>query len=317
MTQGCDLLRPSEKGVLSSSWIDCLRCPRHPQAGRLTHSSHWERPTLSCPQCMSQYPIVDGVVDMLVPGESPNDFLEAEKNQWDEQADRYDEERITDPVYMAGVEAAVDALAPQASDLILDAACGTGLTLRNYLRPGMRVVALDLSLQSLRYLRQKVAPANILFVRGDLSVLPFADQVFDRVVCANAIQQVPRADLRKACVRELARVARPAARVVVTSHNFSIPKQRAGWKKDGPGRGPSGKVHSIYRYEVPEFRELLGAFLEVASMRGAGLPLMYRYKLSPISRRLERLLRRFACCAPWGNMLVGKCRNPAITLVNK
>jgi ubiquinone/menaquinone biosynthesis C-methylase UbiE len=139
----------------------------------------------------------------------------------------------------------------------------------------------------------------------DLGALPFADGAFDRVLCANALQQVPGEGLRRACVHELSRVALPAGLVVLTVHSWSVPKRRAGWPKEGPARGPSGAVRYIYRFEPGEFRALLASALRVEVVRGAGLPLPYRWKLSWLSRRLEPWLGRLQGSARWGHLLVG------------
>jgi ubiquinone/menaquinone biosynthesis C-methylase UbiE len=242
---------------------------------------------------------------MLVGGEQDESFREREIQQWDEQAAKYDDERQRDPLYMAGVEAAAQALRPGEGDLILDAACGTGLPLRRYLRLGLRVVALDLSLESLLYLKRICPHPSLALVRGDLTALPFAGGTFDRVLCANALQHLPGEGLRRSSVRELARVATPGARVVVTANNYSRPRRRAGWRKEGPAKGPSGGVQYVYRHDPPEFQGLLASALRVDGVYGAGLPLPYRFKLSWLSRRLERLLGRFRASADWGNMVVG------------
>jgi len=92
---------------------------------------------------------------------------------------------------------------------------------------------------------------------------------------------------------------------VVTAHSWSVPKRAAGWAKEGPAGGPSGAVRYIYRLEAGEFRALLGAALRVEAVRGAGLPLPYRWKLSWLSRRLEPLLGQLPGSARWGHMLVG------------
>jgi SAM-dependent methyltransferase len=50
-------------------------------------------------------------------------------------------------------------------------------------------------------------------VQGDAFHLPFADESFDRIICSEVMEHVH--DYR-AAVRELARVARPGARIAVT-----------------------------------------------------------------------------------------------------
>jgi SAM-dependent methyltransferase len=209
---------------------------------------------------------------------------------------------------MAAVEASADAFRPRVGELVLDAGCGTGLTVRPHLRPGVRAVALDLSLGSLRHLRHGSGGAAAGFVRGDLRELPFADGAFDRVLCANAVQHIPDASGRRRALAELARVVRPGGRVVVTAHNLSVPKRLAGWPKEGPAGGHSGGVRYIYRFAPREFGAELARFLTVERLGGAGFHLPYRYKLSPLSRVVENILRRFPFAAAWGSMLVAVCR---------
>jgi SAM-dependent methyltransferase len=289
--------------------MNLLRCPDHPDVGELISSNSGN----VCQSCGRLVIIRDGIIDLL-PSDSPyeDEFRDREAELWDAQALTYEEGRTKDSVYMACVEAAAEALSPQPGELVLDAGCGTGLTLRNYWQPGVRAVAFDLSMESLRQCRHRGPANSALFVRGDLTQLPFADATFDRVLCPNVLQQVPGAEVRRQCARELARVAKPGARVVFTVHNYSHWKQWRGWQKENSrATGPSGEVHYIYRHEVREFRELVSNDLMTEQLCGAGFPLWYRWKLSPISRLLERLLRRIPALAPYGHMLVAVCRRPA------
>lgn len=293
--------------TVSSSLLQVLRCPLHPDAGPLEiQPNGTSLPTgLKCQDCARVFPIVDGIPDMVVEGGEYDSFREKEMRQWDEQAENYDEKRMRELIYWAGVEATVEALKPQDGDMVLDAGCGTGLTVRGYCRPSLRVVALDLSLESLKYLRKTLNHPAADFVKGDLTAVPFASDAFDKVMCSNAITQIPSGGLRRNCAQELGRVARPKGRIVVTAQNLSLKKKRAGWPKEGPARGYSGAVHYLYRYEPEEFRSLLDSSFQVETIRGAGLPLIYRFKLGWISRRLERVLRRFEGSAARGNILVG------------
>ncbi|MBX9624635.1 MAG: class I SAM-dependent methyltransferase [Gemmataceae bacterium] len=209
---------------------------------------------------------------------------------------------------MAGVAAAVRVLKPTAGDHILDAGCGTGLTVVGSVRAGAEVIALDSSLQSLEILRRRTAGRMAHPVHGSLTQLPFPDDTFDAVICANVIQNVYGMDRRERCVRELARVCRPGGRVVVTVHHYSRPRRRAGWRKEGPSGGHSGPIGYIYRFVPAEFRDLLASELAVRRLTGSGFPLPYRFGLSPASRPLERWLARSEWALPWSSMLVAECR---------
>lgn len=298
--------------MLSDSLLDLLRCPLHPNEGPLQPDPGTTG--LRCPGCGRLYPVVNGIPDMVVRERSQEPYLEAEARQWDQQATNYETKRGEDPIYMAGVEAAANSLMARPGELILDAGCGTGLTVRRYFRPGMRVVAVDLSMQSLRFLQWVLDGVPVDLVRADLGALPFGADVFDKVLSANTLQQIPGEDRRRECLRQLARVARSEARVVISTHNLSIPKKRAEWRKEGHAGGHSGDLQYIYRYDIPEFQAALASALEVECLLGAGLPLPYCFKLAPLSRLLERFFRRFRRNAAWANLLVGVCRKFPNTL---
>jgi ubiquinone/menaquinone biosynthesis C-methylase UbiE/uncharacterized protein YbaR (Trm112 family) len=299
------------------SFLDLLRCPQHPDDGRLDMREMDAgsglladgKRELKCLACGLVYPVVHGVVDMLepLPKLESTAFLEAEARQWDEHTSSYDKARSNDIYYFNCIRAGLRALNPQTEDLILDAGCGTGMGTRLLHRQGLSTVALDLSLKSLEHLSRHVKVPGISFVRADICKLPFASKVFDKIICANLLQHLPNWEQRKKCVEQLARVVKPAGTVVMTAHGFSIPKQRAGWQKEGAAKSGSGDVQYIYRFEEEEFRELLSSSLRVISITGAGLPLPYRLKLSPLSLLIERVLSQFQFSAPWGHMLVGKC----------
>lgn len=302
---------------MTPPFLDLLRCPQHPDDGKLdfrevgvgsgllANSKH----ELKCLACGLVYPVMHGIVDMLepLPESDSTAFLEMEARQWDEHASSYDEARSNDIYYFNCLRAGLRALHPNPGDLILDAGCGTGMGTRLLHRQGFSTVALDLSLKSLEHLSRQMRVPGISFVRADICKLPFASKVFDKLICANLLQHLPDLELRKKCVEQLARVVKPAGTVVVTVHGFSISKQRAGWQKEGTAKSGSGDVQYIYRFEAEEFRELLSSSLRVVSITGAGLPLPYRLKLSPLSLMMERVLSQFEFTAPWGHMLIGKC----------
>ncbi len=222
---------------------------------------------------------------------------------WDRLAAGYDR-RALDPVYMAAVRRVAAALEPRQADLVLDAGCGTGLPLRAYYRPGIRVCALDASGDSLARLGEAFPWGAVERVQADLLRLPFADRTFDRILCANTLQHLPTFDLRREAVAELRRVARPGARVVVSVHQWSRARQRAGWKKEGVPGG-KGEGGYIYRFEPEEFATLLGRHFDGVRVHGAGFELPYRWGIRSLIRRLEEFGQRRACWTAWGRMLVG------------
>jgi ubiquinone/menaquinone biosynthesis C-methylase UbiE len=98
---------------------------------------------------------------------------------------------------------------------ILDAGCGNGRYTRVLLRRAdadARITGFDLSQRMLKRARRRVRSERVSFVAADLTRLPFADAIFDAVVCGWVLEHLP--DPRPG-LRELARVLRPGGRLLL------------------------------------------------------------------------------------------------------
>jgi SAM-dependent methyltransferase len=108
------------------------------------------------------------------------------------------------------------------SALVLDVGCGPGRYAIDLARQGYRVVLCDLICDMLRLARRRVSEARVTeqvrsAVAADLAALPYADASFDAVLCLGApLSHLRETGPRVRAVHELARVARPGARVFLT-----------------------------------------------------------------------------------------------------
>lgn len=137
---------------------------------------------------------------------------------FDAVAKRYD---ITNDVLTAGIDrqwrrALIEAVAPQRGERVLDLAAGTGTSSRPFVEAGAEVVPCDFSLGMLTVGKQ--ARADLPFVAGDGTRLPFADDTFDAVTISFGLRNIVDPD---AGLREMRRVTRPGGRLVVCE--FSTP----------------------------------------------------------------------------------------------
>lgn len=266
---------------------------------------------LSCQTCSRRYPIINGICDMLLDDSLAIDHLQDEVRQWDGMADLYDQSRQDDQVYTASIEAVVSCLKLDRNDVVLDVACGTGMTVMRYIRRCGMAVCCDISARSLHILQAKLQHAGLaaLLVRADVCALPFRSNAFDRVVCANALQHLPGDKSRRQGIEQLVHVLSDRGQLVLSTHNFSEGKRRAGWSKEKHQAGShSGSVQYIYRYESDEFRRVLEDYVTVDRLLGAGLPFKYRFGLGPVFRQAERILRGTSYGIERGHMLVAACR---------
>ena len=99
---------------------------------------------------------------------------------------------------------------------LLDVATGSGNVAIPAALAGARVTGLDLTPKLLEVARGRAASAglDVTFVEGDAEELPFAEDSFDRVTSCFGVIFAPRHDV---AAGQLARVAKPGARIVFTA----------------------------------------------------------------------------------------------------
>jgi ubiquinone/menaquinone biosynthesis C-methylase UbiE len=102
---------------------------------------------------------------------------------------------------------------------LLDAGCGTGRFLPHLAElvgARGRLTAIDLAPENVHLVRTRYAtlPALADVAQGDVTDLPYADDTFDAVWCANTVQYLDDDQLRRA-LAQLRRVVRPGGLVAV------------------------------------------------------------------------------------------------------
>jgi SAM-dependent methyltransferase len=115
-------------------------------------------------------------------------------------------------------EVVFDAIAVGPGLALLDAGCGSGFALQLAAKRGATVTGFDACTPLLDIARERVPGADVR--EGDLESLPFAGQSFDAITAFNSVQYA--AD-PAAALRELRRVAKPGAPVVIVT--WGAPEQ--------------------------------------------------------------------------------------------
>jgi SAM-dependent methyltransferase len=122
---------------------------------------------------------------------------------------------VTETFRDPSVQVLLDLARPQTGDVVLDYACGIGITTLAIAPDAATVLAVDEVAATLDEGRRLVAElgfVNVDFKVVDLYELPFADGEFDLVVSRGALHRLPE-PVR--ALRELRRVAGESGRVVV------------------------------------------------------------------------------------------------------
>jgi ubiquinone/menaquinone biosynthesis C-methylase UbiE len=141
------------------------------------------------------------------------DHLQRVKQEFRRQADHFAASAaITDGKLTKRL---IEAVGPNAKELILDLACGPGIVSAALAPNAREVVAFDLTPEMLQKARQRCSEArldNVTFSEGSATDLPFPDRCFDVVVTRLSIHHFKKPPV---VLAEMLRVLNYGGRVVV------------------------------------------------------------------------------------------------------
>lgn len=120
--------------------------------------------------------------------------------------------------------------------------CGPGdMSLRRFLPPSIAYNAIEFGLSEFQVRRVLARDGRVNLVLGSIESIPLADNSVDMVACVEMLQHVPDVDTG---LREIVRVCRPGAKVMVTVANGHCTKV----KKKGANR------HFVHLFTEADFR---------------------------------------------------------------
>lgn len=137
---------------------------------------------------------------------------------------------VFDWIFAPGRTAAIEQLALQRSDSILEVGIGTGLNLPLY-PATCRLTGIDLSQEMLDKAVERVqtlAMPNVILKTMDATSMSFGENEFDKAVATYTISAVPDPI---AVLREMRRVVKPGGILVLLNH-FRSERRLMGWLED-------------------------------------------------------------------------------------
>ena len=137
---------------------------------------------------------------------------------------------VFDWIFAPGRAAAVQHLALQPNDCVLEVGIGTGLNLPLY-PPSVRLTGLDISQEMLDKAVERVqnlAMPNVTLKVMDATSMDFGENEFDRAIATYTISAVPDPI---AVLSEMRRVVKPGGVIVILNH-FRSERRVPSWLED-------------------------------------------------------------------------------------
>jgi ubiquinone/menaquinone biosynthesis C-methylase UbiE len=147
----------------------------------------------------------------------------------------------------------------EASDNVLDVACGPGLVACEVAKVARHVTGVDLTpamIEQARKHQQSLVLTNLDFVVGDAHPLPFADGEFTRVITRYSFHHFTNPELAFA---EMVRVCRPGGRVTVCDVFMTTAEQASLYDRMEKHRDPS-HTHAL---QLTEFEDLFSGLSDI------------------------------------------------------
>ncbi len=206
--------------MLKEIWSQHLACPKC--SGSLRYEETGNSEHLECLLCKKRYPVLDRIPSFV---ETTGSDQAREIEQRDKETEAYEAVFLAWESYLE-IEPFLRDLAPKPTDVVLDVGAGTGRFVREYVRNVGLVVAVDHSMESLRFMRRSVdlvAPAvrKLVPIHADACALPFRQGTFDSVVSLNMLQHLPSDDHRLRAITGMARSLRVGGRCVLQARHWS------------------------------------------------------------------------------------------------
>lgn len=194
-----------------------MRCPRCSGT-----NFHADSAGLVCISCTTQYPFINGILDML--GKERKEVITPFQRLMQTPMIVSIYEKLWRRVgyYLASsrsfgreMQTVLRNGREKKPERLIDLACGTGVFTRPLASLGGLVVGLDLSwpmLKRAQYLLEKEGFDNVILVRATAFSIPFVDAAFPYVNCCGALHLFDRPD---AALREIARILEPGGHLCV------------------------------------------------------------------------------------------------------
>ena len=153
------------------------------------------------------------------------------------------------------ISSVMESFPVESSDFLLEVGAGSGRFTKVFVEAGAKVIALDISRNSLKTNKKKTGCQVIV---ADLCYLPFRDSVFSKAAALHVFQYVPSHQSRLQGLKEVKRVVKKGAFFVIEVYNYRIWDRVKINGKEGFHKRVNPPIY-YYRFDKKEFKSTLSS----------------------------------------------------------
>ena len=131
-------------------------------------------------------------------------------------------EKEVDPAFRRRAKAVIKNLCLRNGDKILEVGCGRGFYAHiiGVFFPKTSYIGIDINEEHLQIAKVFAQASNVNFRKVDATKLPFADKVFDKIICTEVLEHIEN---DRMALSELYRVLKPQGIAIITVPNKNYP----------------------------------------------------------------------------------------------
>jgi len=249
-----------------STLVDLILCPKDLGILSVCEPAEVDRiatGAVRCRKCNARYEIVDGIL-RLFPGQRPLDSVARDEQRTrDLKAENYDA-HFSDVANRVEISTILQESTPLAGVTVLDLACGTGRVTVRLLQRARKVLACDLSEESLRVLAQKIGTTeNLGLVWADIVQMRIAPETIDLAVSTQLFEHIPTLEQRAEFLEGVRAALKPEGVFLLTVYFYSF--LRRFLRKQQQGFHAGGIFYR--RFTRAEIEAEMSGFFRIAKLR--------------------------------------------------
>lgn len=261
---------------------------------------------LFCAKCQQKYYIKSGILYLLTQQAAMEDIMHAEMLARNKQTAEYDKRLVSR--YQKEMPSTLKMIGNLQGKQVIEYGCGTGRVTSIMADSADLILAIDFSLDSLKFLAEKIQDqVNVGLVWADAVSFQTTDNFFDLGIAIQFYEHIPTVNLRHAFLNNLSKSLRFQGEMIMSVYHYDF-------RRDFKHEAKEGKHQSgifFHYFSKQDLKKEIQKFFLIQKIKliDITLPGEMRLNLSaPLAGKLSNLLEFIPGLNKFAHLLLVKAR---------